>query len=420
MYKFPKTFLFGAATSAHQVEGNNTNSDWWKWEQKMVKKPNGPKDVSGVACSQWEKFEEDFVLAKNLGHNCHRISIEWAKIELVEGEFNQEAILHYKKVLKSLNDKNIKTFVTLFHFTLPYWFAKKGGFKRTDSPKIFSRYAEYVARELGDYIDFFIPINEPKVYVTQGYLNGTWPPQIKSIRSSIHVFINLVRSHNKAYKKITHINKKYLVGPNQSVPYMIPLNKNSIIDRGISTLGNFLGEFPFYFLTRNYADFISVNHYFYDNVSFKKRKISFSGIILDLKRRDFGYYQIKDTSRDPSIVRSDIGWSLRPRGHYFILKKLKKYNKPIYITESGLADAKDKYRSWYIRRVFYWMNVALNDDIDLRGYMHWSLIDNFEWSLGFSPRFGLCEVERKTLKRKPRESAYVYRDLIKKAQSGDC
>lgn len=146
---FPQGFLWGAAIAAHQVEGNNAHSDWWAWEQK-----GGGAEPSGLACDHYHRFDEDFKIAERLGHNAHRLSIEWARIEPQEGKWNEEALAHYRKVLENLKDKKIKTFVTLFHFTLPLWFAQKGGFEKKGNLKYFDRFVDRVAYFFGDLVDF--------------------------------------------------------------------------------------------------------------------------------------------------------------------------------------------------------------------------------------------------------------------------
>lgn len=175
--KFPKDFLWGTAMSSHQAEGGNIFNDWWAWEQKG-KILN--KQVSGDACNHYEMYKKDFEMMEQMHHNSHRISIEWSRIEPTEGNFNQSEIDHYRKVLLDLKKRGIKPVVTLWHFTLPHWFAKQGGFLQKEGRLKFLRYARRVVEELGDLIDIWCTINEPFVYANFGYNEGTWPPgQIK-------------------------------------------------------------------------------------------------------------------------------------------------------------------------------------------------------------------------------------------------
>ncbi len=157
---FPKNFLWGAATAAHQVEGNNLYNDWWAWEKK-----GGGTKPSGIACDHYKRFEEDFELAKKLNHNAHRLSIEWSRIEPEEGQWDEEVVKHYQEVLQSLKDKEMKTFVSLFHVTLPLWFAKKGGFEKKENIEYFKKFALFAASAFADKVDFWVTVNETKTVI---------------------------------------------------------------------------------------------------------------------------------------------------------------------------------------------------------------------------------------------------------------
>ena len=174
MIIFPQHFLWGAAASSYQVEGDNVNSDWWRWE-KLAGKEN-----SGRACRHYEFYEEDFDLAKSLNHNAHRLSIEWSRIEPEEGKFSQEELKHYIDVILSLRSRNIEPIVTLHHFTNPVWFADSGGWKSRRAVSRFLAYCDFVTRSLAKHVHYWITINEPTVYISHGYLIGAWPPQVKS------------------------------------------------------------------------------------------------------------------------------------------------------------------------------------------------------------------------------------------------
>src|SRR3989344_227818 len=197
---FPKGFLWGAATSAFQVEGNVSDSDWWEWEQTA----QPPEKRSGKAANQYELFEPDFELAKQLGHNAHRLSLEWSRIEPEEGQFNEAEIKHYRQVLKTLNDKGFIVMLTLHHFTNPAWFAKKGGWESFSAPDRFAKFVEKIVPELSEYVDLWITINEPGIYTWMGFMGGDdagrFPPAKKSNIAAAKVIFNLARAHKKAYK----------------------------------------------------------------------------------------------------------------------------------------------------------------------------------------------------------------------------
>lgn len=387
--EFPKGFLWGAATAAHQVEGGNIHSDWWDWEQR-----GGGVEPSGLACDHYNRFEEDFRLAKSLGHNAHRLSIEWARIEPEEGKWNEEVVRHYQKVLQSLKDKNIKTFVTLFHFTLPLWFAEKGGFERKENIRYFDRFVDHVVYNLGDLVDFWLTINEPNIYVGLSYLFGIWPPQKRNPLSTLRVYLNLAATHKSAYKLIHAIKKGARVGMAANISTYHSFG-GYFIGMFVSKIAKFLINDSFYLLTRGCHDFLGVNYYFFHNFSWKDFAL--------VKRLN-----LKSIEEAMLLEHSDLGWSIYPQGIYEVVMNLKKYRLPIYITENGVADAKDKYRERFILNHLQWLHQAIKEGADVRGYLHWSLLDNFEWAFGFKPRFGLVGVDFKTQERKVRKSALTY------------
>jgi len=393
---FPNGFLWGAATSSHQVEGNTINQ-WSEWElsekrvcdlesRGLIKKNGLQNYISGKACDHYNSFKEDFKLAKILGHNAHRFSIEWSRVESEKGAFNEKEIKHYKEVIKTLRKLGIEPFVTLCHFTLPLWLEREGGWKSKNAPEYFARYAEKMASALGKNVQFWITINEPLIYASMSYLNGKWPPQKKNPFIFLDVIKNLIAGHKKAYEKIKERYPKSSVGIAKNNIYFeaSPGFINTITKKCADLLWNF------YFLNKikKYQDFIGLNYYFHNKIN-------------------YGF------NKNENKIISDIGWELFPEGIYYCLKDLKKYNKPIYITENGLADVKDKHRVWFIEETLKNIYKAIQENVDARGYLHWSLMDNFEWADGFLPCFGLVKIDYKTQKRSPRPSALFYKNIIK-------
>ncbi|MFH1565625.1 MAG: glycoside hydrolase family 1 protein [bacterium] len=376
---FPDNFLWGSAVSAHQIEGNNTNSDWWEWEQK-----GGGKEPSEIACDFYNKYKEDIPLLKKLHQNAFRLSIEWARIEQEEGEFSQKETEHYRKLLSTIKNEGIKTFVTLHHFTNPKWFAKKGGWENSNSPEYFKKYAKYCSDNFSDLVDFWITINEPTVYAGEAYLLKNWPPQKTNPIKAFSVLLNMARAH----KNCMGILKKP-TGIAHNITHFSPASKNSL-DTLLCKILNCIFSDGFLFLCGKKYDFIGVNYYL--QYKMKKGKTFF----------------------DYKLGKTDMGWSIAPNGLKEVLIALKKYNKPIYITENGCADAKDKIRELYIEKHLKSVHEAMENGIDVKGYFHWSLMDNFEWHLGFTPRFGLIEIDRENgLKRKIRKSANYYANICK-------
>jgi beta-glucosidase len=393
-YKFPHGFLWGTATSAHQTEGNNKNSDWWRWEK--TKYPSSkistteyqyPLEESGIACDSYNRYEEDFDLSVKLNNNAIRISIEWARIEPEEGKFNEKEIEHYKKVLIAARNRKLKTFVTLHHFTNPLWFAEKKSWLNIKAPYYFSRYANRCALEFGKLVDVFFTINEPQVYISQSFFKGQWYPCKKNYIYSLLGQINMMRAHIWAYKAIKSVNSKYTVGLVKHIVWYNPVSK--IWDRIFCKILDFLVCDFFLIPISRHLDVLGVNFYF-------------STFINNLKTSN-----LDDRN-------SDLNWWIWPKGLEKVLLWLKKYNRPIYVTENGLADAKDKNRKDFIRDMLISVNKAIKEGSDVKGYFHWSLIDNYEWHHGFWPRFGLVEIDRvNSLERKPRPSFYYYSDICK-------
>lgn len=385
--KFPKDFIWGTATSAHQTEGNNTNSDWWQWENRSPKTTRFPFEPSLKACDSYTRYEEDLDLARGLNNNAIRLSIEWARIEPKNGVFDDKELEHYKKVLTAAKMRGLKTFVTLHHFTNPSWYFKKGGWKQLKASFYFARYAKKVAESLDDLIDVYLTINEPQVYALWSYVNGIWPPNETNFFASFMVQLNLMLGHRKAYDAIKSVSLKP-VGLVKHIVWYQPGSK-SIWDTLTARFLYFLNCEFFIHAIKSKLDLLGINYYF-------------TSII-----RNFAI-------DNPTKPVSDLAWWINYPGLELILLRLKKYNLPIYITENGIADAKDTLREEFIKGMLSATYVALKKGADVRGYFYWSLIDNYEWHNGFWPRFGLVEIDRENnLKRIPRKSYHYYATICK-------
>jgi len=368
LLKFPDKFYWGTATSAYQVEGGIRN-DWSE---------AGPKFDAGKACDHYNRFEEDFDLAKEMNNNAHRFSIEWARVEPVEGQFNQEALEHYRRVLQALRQRNLEPFVTLYHWTLPKWFTERGHWLNIGAAQYFERFVEKVVGEYKDLVRFWITLNEPNIYTSHSFLRGVWPPFKKSFYNTQAVMRTQIECHKKSYEIIHKISPQAQVG--------ISNNNNSFLGI-LKFFSEYYWNHQFFDAIKDYQDFIGVNYY----------------IPVSLWRT------IVKGSRD----LTDMSWEIYPKGFYHVLKGLKQYKKPIYITENGLADARDEKRSKFITEHLEWTHKAIGEGVDVRGYFHWSLLDNFEWDKGFGPRFGLIEVDYETFKRTPRPSFRYYAEICK-------
>lgn len=408
--KFPDGFLWGAATSAHQVEGNNNNNDWWEFEQTL------PENMrSGTTGDQYHLFKTDLALAKQFNHNAHRLSIEWSRIEPEKGQFNEVEIEHYREVLSEIKNQGMKIMLTLHHFTNPLWISHKGGWANPQTSGYFASYTEKVVSELGQYVDFWVTINEPSLVAGQSYLRGIFPPQKKSWLQTFWVIKNLSDAHKKAYK-IIHAKRPHAqVGIANNTVSFRTLQAHSLMQHLLIYVYDFFANHLFYFLSNiKTHDFLGINYYFHERIG------SVDG------DRFPRFLNAEITQKEVS----DLGWEIHPEGIFDILEDLSDYKKPIYISENGLASTNDDRRCRFLISYLKEIYHATLTGVDVRGYFHWSLIDNFEWEHGFDPRFGLIEVDYdlldqeiakrepgqntfETKSRKPRQSAYVYADIIR-------
>ncbi|MCA9359506.1 glycoside hydrolase family 1 protein [Candidatus Kaiserbacteria bacterium] len=397
--KFPEGFYWGAATASYQVEGGIEENDWAEAARASC------VPLCGVACDHYNRFEEDFDIAKSLGHTAHRFSIEWARIEPEEGKFNMEEVAHYRKVLQALKARGIKPFITIWHFTLPLWFSQSGGFERKDSPEIFARYSAFLVSELGDLCDHFSTMNEPNVFGSNGWLRGSWPPfkrfavtdmvsitnsgrsfearsskGIKPVLIYFRVMKNLALAHNKAFAEIKKVSPKTEVSV---VKHVIVFDANwNPFNKVKAMIANYFWTHIFMKRVQKYCDSIGLNYYFYTQFGDKRQ-----------------------------WRKTDMDWNFAPEHIYDALIMLNKYKKPLFVSEAGLADANDSGRAEYIKKQVAGVWQAIQKGVDVRGHMYWSLLDNYEWALGFEKRFGLVEVNYETLERKIRPSAYVYKEI---------
>lgn len=381
---FPQGFLWGSATSSHQVEGGNTNNDWWRFEQQGRVKG---REVSGDAVDSYHRYEEDLDLAAGMNHTVHRLSLEWSRIEPSEGVFDQAEIAHYAEVLRAARARGMKTFVTLNHFTVPLWFDDRGNWPRMDSPKLFERFTRAVAEPLAPYVDAWMTINEPMHYVNFGFFSGRWPPARRHYVPARRAGLHLARAHRLSYRALK------AVAPDTPVGVAVnAIHIKSCIPSGLDRWGWFydwLMNWWFLDKTRRDLDFIGTQYYMALSVP-------------QLVRNDFGC--------EHEGPHTDMGWRICPDGFRAqVTATWKRYGLPIYITENGIADASDELRPTYIRDHLAALHDAIvQDGADVRGYFYWSLLDNFEWADGWYPKFGLIAVDRTTMQRLPRPSAAYY------------
>ena len=325
--KFPEGFFWGAATSSHQVEGGNHNdwsewekvnaerlakeakTKWQKWQQEKFPGMFNPENyISGKTCNQYNLFNEDFDIVKSLSQNAYRFSIEWSRIEPEQGKFNEKEIEHYREIILALRARRIEPFVSLWHWTLPLWISAIGGWENKKTKSYFLRYAEKIIDSFGKDIKFWIPLNEPTVYVGMGYVIGDFPPQVKNYRRGNKVLKNLIKTYKETYGLIhKKLGEKVMVGNANNIHYNIPYDKNGFFDQLAAKILNYVRDIRPLKWTVQYEDFIGLNYYYRDTIKF----------VLGGGR--FGLIDIKN----PNDWVSDLGWNICPEGIYHILKNLK-------------------------------------------------------------------------------------------------
>lgn len=407
---FPPDFLWGTATAAFQVEGNNTNSDWWAWEQADGRILHNHK--SGLASNWWANAEADLDAAAEMGTNAHRLSLEWSRIEPEPSVFDKEALARYREILQGMHDRGIEPMVTLHHFSNPLWLVEKGDFNSKIVAEYFQRYTAKVVDVLGDLIPKWITINEPMIYVFMRYLTGVFPAGKHSGWQGARGAIpNLLSCHAAAYHTIKERLPQALVGvaKNMAVlqarPGSSPLSRwwagranwlfnNMWLDAlqngrlyfpvGRSTIPNLAGSF----------DFIGLNYYTRFYVNFPP-----SGELLS-------------TEWEPGAMVSDGNYGeIYPAGLFQMIETLLPYKKPIYITENGVPDKADRLRPSFLMTHLREVWRAVSFNYPVMGYYHWSLVDNFEWDRGWTQRFGLIALNPETQERNWRESGRLYKEI---------
>lgn len=418
----PDEFLWGTATAAHQVEGNQ-NNNWSVWEssvsqkladgaearlkdmtpkwQKVNAEANNPDNyISGTAADHYNRYKEDFDILKQLGLNSYRFSIEWSRIEPEPGVYNQDELNHYADVISELRKRNIEPMVTLHHFTDPVWLEDHGGWHGTEVAERFADYAEIVAKNIGP-VKYYCTINEPGSYLLMRYLAGdAWPEWPKLSFNPIQGYKylkNVIKAHKLAANKIKEINSDAQVGLAHAL-IDFQLGRHDPLSWLAKKQVEYLPDMFLLSRLKKNIDYIGVNYYL--------RMIVKSGFSHPAK------WGTKWENKDG--VRTDVGWEIYPKGLYTVTQRVKKFGLPILITENGIADADDKLRAKYIKDHIEEMSRSIRDGADIRGYYYWSLLDNYEWSEGYWPKFGLVAIDHKNQKRTIRPSAKEYAKIIKK------
>ena len=390
---FPSDFLWGSGISSYQVEGSNEASDWFTWEKKRNLEP------AGKSTNHYHLFRDDISLAHSLGQNALRFSIEWARIYPSKDSVSYRELDHYREVLSFLKEKGMTTFLTLHHFTNPLWFTEKRGWLRPESVDEFLCYVRRTVSYLKDYVQYWLVFNEPLVYIYNGFIEGVWPPGIRSAKEALIALDNIIKAYLLAYGEIKRIYGKDISYISMA-KHMRVFSPCSYFNAGQNNLFAYLRNHFFNFKIINYIldkkclDFIGLNYYCREFVRCGK-----------------SLFGVECRSTHHKLLRNSLGWFVYPRGLYSLLMELKKYNLPVIITENGTSESDNNAYSYFLRSHIESVAKAITGGTDVKGYFWWSLLDNFEWDKGYKYKFGLVKVDFNTLERKPRKFALEYKDI---------
>ena len=396
---FPAGFLWGTATAAHQVEGGNTASDLWLMERVPQ---SGFAEPSGDACDHYHLYPHDLALVRGLGFGAYRFSIEWARIEPEEGFFSHAALDHYRRMIATVRANGLVPIVTFHHFTAPLWFTRDGGWTEPGSVDRFARYCERAARALGDLISFACTINEPNIALMIRAMRLAWQGSADAPPASFTEIARrcggdparwapflacdgyaatpqLIAAHRKGYQAIKSAGVAGPVGLTLALHDLQAEPGGELLRDAAAQLI----EDQFLESTRG-DDFIGVQTY--------------TRIVFGPKGH---------VPTPAGAERTQMGYEFYPQALDATVRKAARLTGcPVLVTENGIGTEDDSRRIAYARRALEGLHAAIADGVDVRGYIHWSLLDNYEWLEGYRPKFGLIEVDRTTQARRPKPSAY--------------
>jgi beta-glucosidase len=373
---FPDGFQWGTATAAHQIEGGNVNNDWWEFEHDPT---SGCVDRSGDACDSFHRYPEDIALVASLGLSFYRFSLEWSRIEPEEGEFSRSALDHYRRMLATCREHDLVPMVTYHHFTHPRWLAAAGTWEAPEAVDRFARYCERVTGHLGDLIGLAGTINEPNVVATMGWRHGLFPPRVRDRDRRATVNDALVAAHRAAVEAIRSGPGQFPVGLTLS---MTDFQTQPGGEEWVERLRR-PSEDVFLEATGG-DDFIGVQTY-------TRSRVGPDGAL----------------GPEAGVPTTQMGYEYYPEALEGTIRRawMKTGGLPVLVTENGIGTDDDEARVEYVTRALAGVRRCLDDGIDVRGYFYWSLLDNFEWVLGYGPTFGIVEVDRQTFERRNKPSA---------------
>jgi beta-glucosidase len=383
---FPEGFEWGTATAAHQIEGGTWNNDWWEWEHR----PGSPvAEPSGDACDSWNRWRDDVGILADLGLDNYRFSIEWSRIEPEPGVWSSAAVDHYLALGHALLDAGIDPVITFHHFTTPRWIADRGGWASGDTAERFGAFCHRASEALAPVLRRACTINEPNMVATGGYLSGLFPPGVRDAGLRRKANEVLCSAHRLAVDAIR------AGAPGVPVGLTVAMTDYVAVDGGDAMLARIRHRMEDEFLAATTGDdFLGVQTY-------SRERIGPDGAI----------------GPEPGIeLVATMGYEFWPQSLESTLRRAWEVTAgqlPLIVTENGLAATDDTRRIDYVRQALEGVLRCLDDGIDVRGYTYWSLLDNFEWMLGYRPRFGLVEVDRSTFARTVKPSGRWFAEVAR-------
>ena len=420
---FPGDFLWGTATAAQQVDGGDSASDWYEFCKSSGRIADGSSSYTG--CDHWYRYEEDFKLMKSMGVNAYRLGLDWSRFEPTPGHFDTNAVLHFRDMLGSLQAKGIRPLLTLNHFAIPGWWLARGGWTEEKNLPDFYKFIEYIVPEIGDLVREFIIINEPNVYAYMAYIEGKFPPARKGLIGyfqSQRVQKNMLLAHfhiydyiHNQYGKLGYARPEISSAINclcfdpadpenekdQDRVRKIDYRYNYVFADGLQsgTIPAPLGKGE-KIHDGGAWEFFGLNYY-------SRQKIRFDWSAV-------GTLFIKPEPPGEGVQTTDMGWEVYPEGLTRIIGEInRRYDLPIRVTENGVATEHDSLRRQYLTAHLRALHQSMSLGARVEGYYHWSFLDNFEWAEGYTPRFGLVNVDYSNMRRTIKESGKLYGKIIK-------
>ena len=425
----PRGFFLGAATSAHQIEGG-THNDWTDWEKGSY--PDGTPHVAGGASAariadSWNLWRSDLAALQLIGANAYRLGVEWSRLEPSPGTWDEAAAARYREMFAGLRAAGITPIVNLYHFTLPTWVAARGGWDWDGAPAALAAFAGRAGAAFGDLVDWWCTINEPNVLVAKGYLAGQWPPGVRDPRRAALALAALMRAHGLMTRALREQDRADADGDGHATRVGIAHNLRLFDPYSVRPIDGIVAGAADWFYNESFLDAVTLGRVrvvlpkvIDIDEPFPALAGSFDYLGINYYTRDLIVGHLRgdhpyEVAAVPGQPRNDLGWEIYPEGLYRLLARYARRGWPLFVTENGIADGRDVQRAEFLRAHLYAVDRARAEGLDVIGYLHWSLMDNFEWSHGTNGRFGLFKIDFNDplLLRRPTAAVAVFQEAAR-------